>query len=244
MFNRAHENSLNLAGDGDELDLIEDIENAFDIRFDDNELENVLTVGDLHQTILRHMSGAVPAPRRHCRSATAFRRLRRAFKEATGEDVSPSTKVATLMTQDREGYVMREIQRRANLELDSVGLSSALVLACATAVTAATMSWIIVWPPDDSTGASAVTALALIVMGSLGAIVVADQTTGGLFARLNDRTITVGDLATRAVHLNFGKLTGRDKHDHPDDVWRTLLWLCRRMTSHNRLIDRETRIMG
>jgi hypothetical protein len=186
----------------------------------------------------------VVAPRRNCRSAAAFRRLRRAFKEATGKDVSPSTKVTTLMTRDREGYVMREIQRRASLELDSIGLSSALVLACLAAVAPVGMILVLVWPSDDNTGASALIALLTALMGSLAVPLIAGRMTGDRFKRLDDQALTVGELATRAAHLNFGKLTGRDEHNHPDDVWHTLLWLCRRLTSHDRPIDRETRIIG
>jgi hypothetical protein len=241
---KAHENSLNLVGDGDELDLVESIESAFGIRFVDSELENALTVGDLHQTVLRQMSGAIAAPRRHCRSAAAFRRLRHAFKETTGETVFRSTKVAALIARDREGHVLREIERRANLQLDSVGLSGALVRTCVATVVTAVAIWVLVSPPGDNAIASALVALLTASIGSLAAVLVADRVTGDHFKRLDDRTMTVGDLATRAAHLNFGKLTGRDEHNHPDDVWRTLLWLCRRMTSHDRLIDRETRIVG
>jgi len=242
---RSHgENSLNLVGDGDEMDLIQSVESAFGITFVGNELENVLTVGDLHQRVLRQMSGAILAPRRHCRSAAAFRRLRRAFKEATGENVSPSTRVAALMARNREGRLIREIERRANLELDSVGLPGTLILACVAAAAGAAMASVIVWPPDGNAVANILLALIAASISSLVALLIVDRMTGDRLKRLDDRTITVGDLATRAAHLNFGKLTGRDEHNHPDDVWSTLLWLCRRMTSHDRLIDRETRIIG
>jgi len=44
-------NSLNLVGDGDEIDILEDIEGVFDVRFSDDEAERCETLGDVHDVL-------------------------------------------------------------------------------------------------------------------------------------------------------------------------------------------------
>ena len=74
--------SLGLVGDGDELDLIQDIESVFGVAFADAELEAGRTVGDLNEALWRHMSARVEAGNVRCMNAMAFNALRRVLVAA------------------------------------------------------------------------------------------------------------------------------------------------------------------
>ena len=44
--------NIGMVGDGDEVELLEDIERAFSVRFTDDEAEAIVTLGDLHEAIM------------------------------------------------------------------------------------------------------------------------------------------------------------------------------------------------
>jgi hypothetical protein len=50
---RPKQNSFYLVGDGDEIDLVETIESAFDLEFDYSELETTLNMGQLFDLIVK-----------------------------------------------------------------------------------------------------------------------------------------------------------------------------------------------
>ena len=74
--------SLDLVGDGDELELIEDVEEIFAIKFADAELEACRTAGDLNDIVWRHLSEHADASNSRCMSAMAFHALRRSLVSA------------------------------------------------------------------------------------------------------------------------------------------------------------------
>jgi hypothetical protein len=237
-------NCLGLAGDGDEEDLVRHIEECFGVSFGQRELEHVRTVGELHDQLLRNLSGTAPVRRTHCRSAAAFRRLRHAFKNVTGTDVRPSTTVAALMKRQGQGNVIREIEAQSGLSLDAVSLSRCAGLASLAAAALLPIVGIALWSPHSDLPAKALLALPPILVAWLLALILLERTTGDRFMRLDDETATVGELANRAAHLNFAKLTGRDEQNHPDDVWRTLTWLCRQPTAYAGEINHDTSLIA
>ena len=104
--------------------------------------------------------------------------------------------------------------------------------------------WVALWPPHDDGIAHALIAVLAIMPAGVFLLLSFALSTGDRFKRFGDATVTVGDLAERASHLNFAKLTGRNEQNHPDDVWRTLTWLCREATAHVGEINRDTRLIS
>ena len=73
--------SLDLVGDGDDIDLLNDVEAAFDIKISDDELENVRNVGDLWACIKSALPPAIDGKGdRKCRQAIVFFALRSALR--------------------------------------------------------------------------------------------------------------------------------------------------------------------
>ena len=68
--------SLNLVGDGDESDLIKDLEDIFAIKFAVAELAACRTAGDLNGILWRHLSRRAGSDNVRCMDAIAFYALR------------------------------------------------------------------------------------------------------------------------------------------------------------------------
>ena len=88
--------SLGLAGDLDDVELVEDIEQAFGVRLPDSELSKCQTVGDLFEMIVTRLpDNGVTANR--CATAMCFYRLRRAIHTlAPDRQLRPSTPISTI----------------------------------------------------------------------------------------------------------------------------------------------------
>ncbi len=71
--------ALSLVGDGDELDLVADVERVFAIKFDHAELEHCLTAGNLRDAVWRHMQARQSPENLRCMTAMAFHAVRRAL---------------------------------------------------------------------------------------------------------------------------------------------------------------------
>lgn len=69
--------SLGLGGDGDELELIHDLERTFAMTFDTAELERATTVGEIENAVWRHLAHCAGDK---CITAMAFYKLRRLLR--------------------------------------------------------------------------------------------------------------------------------------------------------------------
>ena len=85
--------SLGLTGDLDDVECIQDVEEAFGVRFSDDELNRCWTVGDLYKLI----EAELPAdPGDRCATAMCFYRLRRALQPAIATKLQPKTPIDAL----------------------------------------------------------------------------------------------------------------------------------------------------
>lgn len=88
--------SLGLCGDLDDVELIHDVEQAFAIRLPGDELKQCNTVGELYDTVIRHLSASQAAGNR-CASAMCFYSMRRAtLTVAPKLQLRPSTPINVL----------------------------------------------------------------------------------------------------------------------------------------------------
>lgn len=89
---KTRKNSLNLSGDGDEIDVIEAVEQAFGVRVENNEAEGILNVGDLFDLVIAKL-GSTGSPK-SCLSSKTYYRLRRSLAAGGGEaDFHPSIRL-------------------------------------------------------------------------------------------------------------------------------------------------------
>lgn len=86
--------SLGLAGDLDDVELIEDVEAAFGFRLSDDEIEACSTVGHLFELIEARLPSASAGE--GCATAMCFYRLRRAFQTRCAVALRPKTPIEAL----------------------------------------------------------------------------------------------------------------------------------------------------
>jgi hypothetical protein len=86
--------SLGLAGDLDDVDMLEDVEAAFGFRVSDEELARCWTVGHLFELINSRLPSEGSAG--SCATAMCFYRLRRAIQPRLAICLRPSTPIEEL----------------------------------------------------------------------------------------------------------------------------------------------------
>ncbi len=86
--------SLGLAGDLDDVELIQDVEAAFGIRLADDKISRCSTVGHLFELIEACLPG-MPSGQ-SCATAMCFYRLRRALQPYSAIALKPKTSIAAL----------------------------------------------------------------------------------------------------------------------------------------------------
>jgi hypothetical protein len=109
--------SLNLVGDGDDIDVIRDVERAFGIQIADHEAEAIRTVGQLYDLIQARCPGADRT--QACLSQVAFYRLRRALAPTDKTAITPRTPIAIVHTVGggSTAKAWTELARRPGLTL-------------------------------------------------------------------------------------------------------------------------------
>lgn len=87
--------SLGLLGDLDDVDLIEDIEEAFGYRLSDDDIERCVTVGDLFALVEKGLPDGDSAAN-ICATSMCFYRLRKALQPRTATALRPKVKIDAL----------------------------------------------------------------------------------------------------------------------------------------------------
>ncbi|HSM94959.1 MAG TPA: hypothetical protein VLT91_02870 [Rhizomicrobium sp.] len=108
-------NTLGLDDDLDSVELVQDIEKAFDIQITDAEAERTLVVGDLYDLLL----SKIPTndTNKKCASAMIFYRLRRAIRNLGIEsELKPATDMHFLETGGTRSC-FKKIEAETGLQL-------------------------------------------------------------------------------------------------------------------------------
>ncbi len=222
-------NTLDLVGDGDEIDLLEEIESAFGVEIEAEQAEGLLTVGDLQDLLVRKL-GARDGRRRACLTAAAFYRLRKAISGASGHwAILPGTRLdRSLVGRNYEDWCDK-IESRCGLRLPA-GQAGCL------------------WTP----------LFLLLFFGSPIAAVVLTHTFGAWgLAALVAWTLAipslrlprgvcptdcpdVGALARVVASLNYRALSDELGSRHRDDIYAALEGIVRITTGFDGAVDRRT----
>ncbi len=224
-------NTLDLVGDGDDTDLIEEIEASFGIELEDGETETLKTIGDLQDVLVRKL-GASDRRREGCLTAAAFYRLRRAVSDVEGcQDIAPATPLDSHLVGSDYGKWREEVARRSGLRLP-VGEAGPLV----------TVVFLLLF--FGSPIAAAIFCFCF-VYGPWGLLALAGWALLRPSCRLRPDLAPsehpdLGSLARVVVCLNYRKLSDALGSRHPDDIFIALEGIVRHTIDFDGTIDRRT----
>ena len=111
------ENSLHLVGDGDDVEILSDIETAFGVQISDHEAERLNTLGNLHDLLVSKLN-ASDSRRSVCITAVSFYRLKRALIALTDiKDIRPGTPLDSIFPNGKIGRLAEEIEKYTEMRL-------------------------------------------------------------------------------------------------------------------------------
>ncbi len=213
--------SLGLAGDGDELDLIQDLEEVFAIKFTDAELEACRTAGDLNDIVWRHLSGRSGADNIRCMNAMAFYALRRALiSVGTRRKIGLPDRLDSfaITPKDLASALQQQTGLKLAFVLGALGTAGEFMIVAGIVCLLLAMKW-----------------HALLIGAGvlfLGARILLKRDSGAY----KDGCVTVGDASVAIAADNFGRLAGKGARFDAGNVWRVL---CAALSSHGECPAKE-----
>ncbi|WP_234681546.1 acyl carrier protein [Bradyrhizobium monzae] len=232
--------TLNFVGDGDDVDVIHDVERTFGIKLTAAEAEQTRTVGQLHDLIELKRPNAGSGTQT-CLSQLAFYRLRRALKTMGLEgEITPQTPMSALERIEPRSMASKWRRLAQSSGLDLPSLESPFRIKKEPAI----FRW-----------------RAPLILGVLGCLWVAFGTSldyrlvlflgSALFVGFDyawwlvarsapQRIHTIGELAREASGFSFATLTAENKECAPSDRWFALGAILRGITGHELAITRQT----
>jgi hypothetical protein len=227
-------------GDLDDIEIIEAIEDAFEITLLNEEVEKCFTVGDIYALVLNKFPHAErsAAP---CASAAAYYALKRAFRtmRATGR-ISRNTLIRDLLLPSPR-FAWHKLSEITGFNLPRLELAGAgwiVAILFAITVTAAAVAGMYFEP--------AAVRVEGIVVGAL-VIGISAFGLGGWLARklhlvrVPRRLRTVGDLARAVAATNIAKLASANVPTRERDVWASLEYIIRDQLAWKGPITPESR---
>ncbi len=201
--------AVGLGGDGDEVELIEAFEAAFDISFSYAEAEEILTLGQAFEAICSKLPEASQQQKK-CLTAMVYFRLNRAL---TSEGkLCPATRIEVPGSRSPKSFQAKlENSSRLNLDFLTGQKMSTVFLFCFQFV-----SWV---------------AAPVLLSGNTALVAaVAIAGTSHLLWRNADRMDnsiwifdgTLGELSQRAAETNFGHLVSSGATWSRSDVWKAM----------------------
>jgi hypothetical protein len=241
--------SLNLAGDGDDLDVVADVERTFGIKLSNQEAEKTFTVGQLRDLI---ESKQPDRKTQACLSQAAFYRLRNALKEMGWQTpVNPATPIGILNELGPEPIRRKWKLLGCGANLDLPPLESPvwiewperveriinLLLFCLLMATTTYIGFLAASLAASATHGWSFFLVIPVAIGLGTAIVYAWR---WIFGNIPRRIITLGDLAREAAGYSFQKLSAEKNGSSPDDRWFALTAILRGISGHKPPIIRAT----
>jgi hypothetical protein len=202
-------NSLNLDPEWGSIDLLEEVEGAFDIKITNEEAERCSNVGDLYEVLCTHLPDWDDQDG-HCGSSMVFYRLRRSLGRGDKHRVTPHTLLAGI------GLPASKLFKKL---ADDTGLR----------LPAHSLTWLGNTGVFLLTGGIPAAIVALLnshwlISGILGLAALAGLPLLRLDpGRFPAGMLTVGDLVRRTVPLNVAIL--KDAGGRPSDRWSVLVAL-------------------
>ena len=213
--------------DGDDTDLIEDIEQSFGVAFGD-EPANWSTVGDIYNAIIERISPAEEAGK--CATSMAFYRTRAALQRITGttRQLKPSTRLADFVSIS-QSRLFKQLSaelgvRRPPPTMSWWGLIGAAVCLFGVFGVFSSIAAHRMFP--------------VMILLPMGVVMIAFDV-GSL------GSTTVGDLARIVARMNFQHFAQNGADRRPQTIWDTLCALISDVSGIEPIrITAETRVLA
>lgn len=204
------------------------LEQAFDVRFVQSDVDKLQTVGDLFEVLALKM-GTTAGRRRRCLSAVSFYRLKQAVADATGIQVRPRTAIADVFPATTVTAQMRALGERTGLRLPRAPYASDQVFLFLIGIASCLTAFYI--------GLTTTTGIAALLLSA------------GAFCALRLAEIPrsmhqpdFGTLARETAFLNYGRLARETGTLNDVDLWNALDFMIRKDGLFDGTIGRETRL--
>ncbi len=217
--------SLNLVGDGDEIYLLEEIEQSFNITFTQEDIAEIENIGQLYD-VLMNIIPDINQKRNGCHTAKAFRLLLSSANQKNNpERIKPSTPL-NLKGRQLEALI-KNFQNENRFYLPrysndiAVWIALAILIGApiATAFSGNIWLWITGW-------FALLPAICLLLNRSLP---------------ITYPYKTYGDIAKETAMLNYAELSKITRTTHPDDIWKNFTAIIQWSTGLDEPVGRETR---
>lgn len=221
------DNCFNLAGDGDDVDVLEAVERAFGVKISDAESEDCETFGQLFDVVW----AKVRRPNQivlKCPSAIAFYRLRAGLRKFGFEGkITLATDLKAFFRKRGAKQLRKKLAEEVGLELPHLSLTalSAAVLACISVVGLVASVTQSSWLPI----------LATVILAAGVAFIVPRE--------LPHTVASMRDFTSACTAWNYGLLARESGGARSHDLWHALAIVVRETcgTGFNGSIDRGTR---
>ncbi|SRR6266702_2990679 len=238
---KSMKDTLNLVGDGDDVDVIRDVERTFGIKLTDAEAEQTRNVGQLYDLIeLKHPNAG--SRTLTCLSQMAFYRLRRALKTMGIEgEITPQTPISVLERIETRSMApkWRRLARSSGLDLPSLETPFRI-----SEKEPGLFRWrvpLVLGALGCLWAAFGISLDNRLVLFLGGALFFGFDYAWWLVSRTAPRRIlTIGELAREAAGFSFAKLTAENTKCAPSDRWFALIAILRGITGRKIVITRET----
>lgn len=230
-------NDLGLVGDGDELDLIVDVEAAFAVAFEDTELELMLTVGQMYDALLNRI-GSKDRQAELCFSVLVFYRLRRALMPfMSGERLGPKSLINSRLSAKYPDRIVAQLENETDFTLPGLVMGVPQWLGCLVMLSIFFLPGaaraLTPWP-------SFIGYLAIPFVLAAGFMLVKLKRGSRFSADYAD----LGTLTRKVVALNYGKLLQEHGYPGDDDLWSAFVAIIEDHSAIPKLdINRETRFI-
>jgi len=202
----------------DMVELVMEIEEAFDISMPDDEAASMATVGDVFDYIVTKTN--VPTQSSVCLSAIAFYSLRRAARTlgSTGR-LRPRDSTLSMFPESQRRKYWAQLQERSKLTLPPLCRPSWLVATCTVLAIACSVYFgVLVYQSSDSQLAGFVSAIAVgSITGTIACLV---TRVFAVYPTKNCRTVR--GLAESVLRLNLKSLSERYSGSSRSDIWIAL----------------------
>src|SRR5262249_10894109 len=220
--------TLNFVGDGDDVDIVRDVECTFRIKLTNAEAERTITVGQLYDLIeMKYPDAGSRTPA--CLSQIAFYRVCQALSAmgALGK-ITPQTPISVLEGLEPPSIPQkwRRLAQSSGLDLPSLEGHSRM-LEVWPQIFRSTSGWWL-WGVLACAWAAlgiflvnlTVLASGLVVVPALYAVI--HYVWWLVFRTVPQRLLTIGDLAREAAGCSFVKLSAEKNGCSPSDRWVAL----------------------
>ncbi|HJW41572.1 MAG TPA: hypothetical protein VJ476_10135 [Rhizomicrobium sp.] len=226
-------NTLGLGDDLDSVELVQDIEKAFDVEIANAEAERLLVVGQLYDLLV----SKIPASdaNKKCASAMTFYRLRQGMERlGFGRKLSPSADIRFL-EKSGASRSFKRLERETGLTLPKLVMTWIGGFGCLLSVASICVAIVAaLFFHRTQSFLPFLMLLLLLAVGTGFAVTYLDP------GKLTQDCRTLGGLSKRTAAQNFGKLAELGARNGSEDIWNSLVDLLSNYSLPKSEITRET----